>query len=77
MALYNVFFETDSWELLDESIIELTRLFELLLLNRSVVVEIGGHTDSSGSDEHNILLSEQRTMAVKISWPLRESILPG
>jgi len=65
MNLYNIFFETDSWELKGESVIELTRLFELLSVNSNVVVEIGGHTDSSGSDEHNINLSEQRALAVR------------
>lgn len=65
MALYNVFFETDSWELRDESLIELTRLYELLSANTNVVIEIGGHTDSSGSEEHNILLSEQRARSVR------------
>ncbi|TFH38148.1 MAG: flagellar motor protein MotB, partial [Bacteroidia bacterium] len=60
MALYNVFFETNSWELKEESVIELTRLFELLAANNKVTVEIGGHTDSAGTEEHNLYLSEQR-----------------
>lgn len=65
MALYNVFFETNSWELKEESVIELTRLFELLAANNKVTVEIGGHTDSAGTEEHNLLLSEQRALAVR------------
>ena len=65
MSLYNIFFDTDSWKLLDESISELSRLFELLKANSGVVVEIGGHTDSSGSEEHNLWLSGQRAIAVR------------
>lgn len=65
MTLYNVFFETDSWELKEESIIELTRLYELLVANERIIVEIGGHTDSSGSFEHNLALSEQRAGSVR------------
>ncbi|HUS86853.1 MAG TPA: OmpA family protein [Bacteroidales bacterium] len=65
MPLFNVFFETDSWELRDESIFELNKLYELLLANSEVVVEIGGHTDSSGSDEHNLILSEKRAEVVR------------
>lgn len=64
MSLYNVFFNTDSWELLDESVSELSRLYDLLVSNPDIVIEIGGHTDSSGSDEHNLWLSGQRALAV-------------
>ena len=58
MRMYNVFYDTDSWELLEESMPELEKLLEFLTINRTVVVEIGGHTDSDGTDEHNQLLSE-------------------
>ncbi|MCA1755836.1 MAG: OmpA family protein [Bacteroidales bacterium] len=64
MSLYNVFFDTDSWELLEESLSELSRLYDLLVANPGVVIEIGGHTDSSGSDEHNLWLSGLRALAV-------------
>ena len=65
MSLHNVFFAFDSWELRDESLPELEKLFSLLESNRGMVVEIGGHTDSTGSDEHNLLLSEKRALAVR------------
>ena len=29
-----------------------------------MVVEIGGYTDSTGTDEHNLLLSERRALSV-------------
>jgi outer membrane protein OmpA-like peptidoglycan-associated protein len=64
MALYNVFFESDSWELKGESILELDRLFDLIEGNPGIIVEIGGHTDSSGTDEHNLILSESRAKSV-------------
>lgn len=65
MTLYNVFYETDSWELLGESLIELNRLYELLAENDNIIIEIGGHTDSSGSDKHNQVLSQKRAESVK------------
>ncbi len=65
ISLFNVFFETDSWFLRDESVIELTKLYELLKSNPGVRIEIGGHTDSSGTEEHNIVLSEKRAGAVR------------
>jgi outer membrane protein OmpA-like peptidoglycan-associated protein len=65
MRMYNVFYNTDSWELLDESKPELENLLEFLKINNTVVVEIGGHTDSDGTDEHNQLLSERRANSVR------------
>ena len=65
MRMYNVFYNTDSWEILDESRPELENLVEFLRANGKVVVEIGGHTDSDGDDEHNQVLSEQRAHSVK------------
>ncbi|MCK7531045.1 MAG: hypothetical protein MZV63_08380 [Marinilabiliales bacterium] len=53
MRMYNVFYDTDSWELLEASMPELEKLLEFLKINGTVVIEIGGHTDSDGSDEHN------------------------
>jgi len=65
MRMYNVFYNTDSWELLEESMPELEKLLEFLFINPTVVVEIGGHTDADGTDEHNQLLSESRANSVK------------
>ena len=65
MNLYNVLFETDKWELKEASRIELNRLKDKLLANPKILIEIGGHTDSSGSIEHNILLSMRRANAVR------------
>lgn len=64
MQLSNVFYEIDSWELKKESILELNNLLKLLTLNKNLVVEIGGFTDSTGTDEYNIGLSEKRALSV-------------
>lgn len=65
MRMYNVFYNTDSYELLEDSMPELEKLLEFLTVNPTLVVEIGGHTDSDGTDEHNQLLSESRAVSVK------------
>ncbi|MHC1731523.1 MAG: OmpA family protein [Bacteroidales bacterium] len=65
MRMYNVFYDTDSWELLESSLPELEQLLEFLNINPTVVIEIGGHTDSDGSEEHNQRLSEKRASSVR------------
>ncbi|MCJ7449563.1 MAG: OmpA family protein [Bacteroidales bacterium] len=64
MLLTNVFYEIDSWELKKESIAELNNLTSLLSDNKGIIVEIGGYTDSTGTDEHNMRLSEKRALSV-------------
>jgi len=65
MRMYNVFYDTDSWKLLESSAPELENLMEFLTVNSTVVVEVGGHTDSDGTVEHNNVLSERRALSVK------------
>jgi outer membrane protein OmpA-like peptidoglycan-associated protein len=64
MQLSNVFYEVDSWQLKKESISELNNLVRLLSDNKFLVIEIGGYTDSTGSDEYNLVLSEKRALSV-------------
>ena len=64
MILNNIFFETASFQLRDHSTIELDKLAEFLLLNRTTRIEIGGHTDNVGGIEENQILSENRAMEV-------------
>ena len=64
IQLTNVFYEVDSWGLKDASISELDNLVKLLSENKDLIMEIGGYTDSTGSDKHNLVLSEKRVMSV-------------
>ncbi|MGI6339880.1 MAG: OmpA family protein [Bacteroidales bacterium] len=64
MLLSNVFYEVDSWQLKKESLAELEKLRQFLISNPGIVVEIGGYTDATGSDEYNQTLSEKRAMSV-------------
>ena len=64
MQLSNVFYEIDSWQLKKESMSELNNLAILLSENKDVAIEIGGYTDSTGSAEYNITLSEKRALSV-------------
>ncbi|MBG0859029.1 MAG: PD40 domain-containing protein [Bacteroidales bacterium] len=64
MSLTNVFYEIDSWELKKESVSELNNLADLLKENKNLIVEIGGYTDATGTDQHNLGLSEKRALSV-------------
>jgi flagellar motor protein MotB len=64
IVLNNVFFETDSYTLKKESRLELDKVVHLLMANPQIKIEIGGHTDNTGSTEYNQKLSENRARAV-------------
>lgn len=64
VVLRNVFFNTASFDLLPESKVELQKLIEFLNLNKTVFIEIEGHTDNVGSAEMNQKLSESRAKEV-------------
>lgn len=64
IVLRNVFFDVDKATLRKESEDELERLHKILDLNPHMQIEIDGHTDSDGGDDHNLKLSEGRAKAV-------------
>jgi outer membrane protein OmpA-like peptidoglycan-associated protein len=65
VVLNNVFFETGSATLSGDSRVELRKVVDLLTTNRSVVIEVGGHTDNVGNEAANMRLSHNRAMAVR------------
>lgn len=73
VPLENVFFEFNKFNLKKESFSELNRLVAFLEKNANLKVEIAGHTDNIGSDEHNKKLSDQRANSVK-EYLLRKGI---
>jgi flagellar motor protein MotB len=64
LILSNVFYEFDSWKIKKESYSELDRLVRLLSDNKYITVEIGGYTDSIGTEGYNLDLSEKRARSV-------------
>jgi outer membrane protein OmpA-like peptidoglycan-associated protein len=64
IILRNIFFFTDSYELEEKSLVELTKLVDFLVKNPTLKVEISGHTDNVGTLEYNITLSENRAKSV-------------
>ena len=64
IVLSNVFFEFDSFQLQEKSQVELGEVVVFLKINPTVKIEIGGHTDDTGSETYNQQLSLNRANAV-------------
>ncbi|MFM2376772.1 MAG: hypothetical protein RLZZ165_1869 [Bacteroidota bacterium] len=64
IVLKNIFYDVAKATLRPESTAELDRLVRIMDQNPTLVVEIGGHTDSDGSDEYNEHLSQARSQSV-------------
>lgn len=64
IRLNNIYFDFDRFELKSESFTELERIEKFLNENPGLKVEISAHTDSKGSDEYNLELSQKRAESV-------------
>jgi outer membrane protein OmpA-like peptidoglycan-associated protein len=65
VTINNLFFELNKATLTLESEPELKRIVAVLNDNKTLMIEISGHTDNTGSDEFNNKLSLDRADAVK------------
>ena len=64
ITLENIFYEFNSFVLLDQSKAELDRLVSFLKENSSVKILISGHTDNVGAADYNQKLSQNRAESV-------------
>jgi OOP family OmpA-OmpF porin len=64
-TINNLFFDLGKATLKPESGPELRRILQVMTENKSLVIEISGHTDNTGTDEINDKLSLERANAVK------------
>ena len=74
VVLENLYFDTDSAILKDNSTHELSQLASFLRLHPDIVIELGGHTDTQGEEEYNLDLSKRRAEAAKLYLTLSEQI---
>ncbi len=65
ITLNNVQFDVSKATLRPTSYKDLLELLKYLSIKKDEKIEIGGHTDSSGIEEKNVLLSQQRADVIK------------
>jgi len=64
VAIYGIYFDTDSAAIKPESEPALKAIAEMLKQNNSLKVYVVGHTDMTGTLEHNLKLSKSRAESV-------------
>lgn len=73
VSLYGIYFDTDSATPKPESETTLQHVLQVLTGDASLRLEVQGHTDDSGSPEHNVTLSGDRAASVK-DWLIAHGI---
>lgn len=64
VVLNNLLFETGKFTLNESMIPELDKLFNLMIENPELRIELSGHTDNSGNEKSNLILSQNRANEV-------------
>jgi outer membrane protein OmpA-like peptidoglycan-associated protein len=73
IVLNNIFFDIDKAVLKAESFPELNRIISLMKERSAMEIEIAGHADATGSEPHNLQLSERRAKSV-VNYLVKEGI---
>jgi OOP family OmpA-OmpF porin len=58
--LSNIYYDFNKWDLRDEAKRTLDTLYNMLVENPTIIIELGSHTDARGSDIYNQELSQKR-----------------
>jgi len=74
VVLENLYFDTDSDVLKNNSTHELSQLASFLRSHPDIIIELGGHTDTQGEEEYNVDLSTRRAESAKRYLTLTEQI---
>jgi OOP family OmpA-OmpF porin len=73
ILLYDVFFDFNKATLKPESDSVLDKVAAMLKTDASIKADVEGHTDSVGSDDYNLKLSDARAASVR-NWLVRHGI---
>ncbi len=74
--LLHIYYDFDQAYIREDAKPELNKLYSLLIDNPGLIVEIGSHTDSRGSQNYNSRLSQRRAEAV-VRWLREKGISKG
>lgn len=64
-TLRNIYFDFDKFGLRQQSVDELNKLVKVMQDHPTMVIELGGHTDTRGDSGYNQILSENRAKVAK------------
>jgi outer membrane protein OmpA-like peptidoglycan-associated protein len=73
--LNNIYYDFDKWDLRPESKITLDTLYNILIENPTIIIELSSHTDVRGSDEYNQNLSQKRAESC-VSYLIKDKGIP-
>lgn len=75
IVLQNIYFDFDKYDIRPDAAMELDRLATLLQQNPTLRILIGAHTDTNGSEQYNIKLSNNRAKSV-VEYLVNKGINP-
>ena len=75
IVLQNIYFDFDKYDIRPDAASELDRLVTLLQQNPTLRILIGAHTDTNGSEQYNIKLSNNRAKSV-VEYLVNKGINP-
>jgi len=73
--LNNIYYDFDKWDLRAESKTTLDTLYNILIENPTIIIELSSHTDVRGSDEYNLNLSQKRAESC-VNYLINEKGIP-
>lgn len=71
--LRNIYYDYDKWFLRDEAMLTLDTVYNLMMENPTIIVELGSHTDTRATFEYNINLSQRRAESA-VKYLLKKGI---
>ncbi|MCS6934957.1 MAG: OmpA family protein [Chitinophagales bacterium] len=73
--LNNIYYDFDKWDLRPESKTTLDTLYNILIENPTIIIELSSHTDTRGSDQYNLNLSQKRAESC-VNYLINEKGIP-
>ena len=76
MAINNIHYDYDKWEIRPDAARELDKLARIFLDNPQMSFELGAHTDSRGGDTYNLVLSDARSHSA-VNYLIQQGVDPN